>query len=508
MSGKNVFEQVKVNLSILQKFEEALGIRSRLRVDNHANPQQGLVHLGAGELELISDAIQEKIQEARFVQLYTQWGICEQLCHGCPYTKVLLKDLLRIRGQGVFQELATATAAQITAGKQLFEQKLANIIYNGGGTASLRNFDQSEIINSAISEVFDTEETAELNLEGNGSHFTDQKIIEEISLRNKFYPNSIMRWSVGGFGDMIAGRTEPVDSCLEAITRIKSACQKAGIKCIVNTDFVFGNTNFDHDKTMQNILNTLDKMFESGASVDGCFGQITTYGMRNSLSQEASIDQYLREYFETSAIINSWVKSKNKNLSTEDILTIELGPQTLGGNWFTIKRKSNDNASNFYIQDRWSMFDQLGSIRNDILIGFGNGAYSATKISDDDCVIEDICYIRNTAKPDIYNYLDNSSSMVPTTLGLRDGFDSRVMNVNYKTAQELHCSGRYYAHFTVGETMQTANRYLCQEFEVCFNEFGNEYVDISDDCFVGLRERLMSLLNENCAFDRNVVLFV
>ena len=494
--------KVERNLEILNAFYERLKMESRLRVDNHANTKEGLVDLTLEQAQEIASGIKLAIANGDSFQLYLNWSICEQLCRDCPYVKVLLSDLKEIRGENATLELARAISNQIMAHSSFFEGKKAGIIYNGGGTASLRSHEESESIYAALQMIVDLLPTKEINLEGSGSHFTPEKIVEEIELRKRYFPNAMIRWSAGGFGENISGRVEPVDSCLEAIPRINELCKSGSVPFIINVDFVFGNKNFDNNKTIQNILDTLDKMLNSGIGENGILGQITTYGMRNSLGQEAHLETYLKEYFEIDSSVHDWLRIKNLELSDDNQLVIEYGPQTLGGRWLTIKKKNILDSTEFYIQNRWSMFNKDGELSKEVLQGLGNAAYSAFPIFEDSDPNENIRFVRPTVKPNIDKYIENSSSISPTAEGLMEYYDVRILNINYKTAQELHSSCRYYFEFTTGQNMIKVNEYLLVHFLQLIKTdiFGHRYLDFSSNDFVALREGLMSYLNQNSAF--------
>jgi uncharacterized protein Usg len=478
------------NIGILNNFDRIMRLElTRLRVNNHANTKQGLINPTVYQVDEIANVIERSSGSTKEIQLYTHWGECQSLCKGCDYTKVI----------GHYDKLAVAIAKQIKSEADYLEEKVPLILYNGGGTASLRLPNETRIIYSALQQSgLRMNKTIEINNEGSGSHFTKERVKKEIEIRNEYFPNAIIRWSVGGFGEKIEGRSEAVDSCLQAIPIIKKTCQDAHIESIVNVDFVIGNTDFDINKTILNMINAMNAMYNSGVSENRIVGQITIYGMRNCITQESSIGQYLDEYFELLETINKWVDQKNANLVGDEQLCIEFGPKTLGGSWFTIKK--NKTNTNFYIQDRWSMFDNDGGLRKNVLKGYGNSGYSTYCDFDKDSLVEDIKYIRTTADANIYNYLDHSSDFIPNTKGLLDRHKIRILNQNYKTAQEFHTTGKYFDQYTIGmDGVNESLRFLHSDLYEQ-NEFGVGYFNLIEDDYTALRERLMSLLDVNSAF--------
>jgi hypothetical protein len=398
---------------------ERLPVNHVEMLSNYANPC-GI------KFETLSIEIKEKFISAlenRFndypIQVFSYFPICLSRCDGCRYQIQTLREIER----GLNSSSAQYLHDQLLLASSIAESsrgiKNINIIYEGGGTATLQSVEQFRKKWLGIKEIFGFEEQGSATIEGNPLQFCNQKYVSNLILtaREIFCEGWEIRFSIGGFGFDIAGRTEPEVSLLAAIKNVNKVTQKLGIDVNINIDAVYGSI----DSCLETHLVRLQKCLDLGVR------NFTLYALERSPENQKYLSEYVEEYF---GIID---------------LEVFRSPSSLGGDWISLV-ESGKCKNVQYLDGRWEKSQDL----------IGLTGYSLLEIEIDG----KIYFVRATT-PQLTESVQKLADSIQsekvelgfTKEGLKSFDKVEIYNSNLKALNLLHYSGRLYKEYITGDQM-------------------------------------------------------
>ncbi|MGL2965095.1 radical SAM family heme chaperone HemW [Flavobacterium sp. XGLA_31] len=173
--------------------------------------------------------------------IYIHIPFCKQACHYCDFhfsTSLKKKD-----------EMVAALAKEIALRKEEFNDEVVETIYFGGGTPSILEVSDLQLLIDAVYHNYDVAENPEITVEANPDDLTEERIIQ---LSN----NRINRLSIGiqsFFEDDLklmnrAHNSAEAQKCLEIATRYFDN---------ITIDLIYGMPGMSHEKWLQNIETAL-----------------------------------------------------------------------------------------------------------------------------------------------------------------------------------------------------------------------------------------------------------
>ena len=176
--------------------------------------------------------------------IYIHIPFCKQKCTYCDFHFSTTFEEYR-------QKMIESIANEFVERKDYLENKGINTIYFGGGTPSLLDQNELQIIINAIYQNFDVEEGIEISLEANPDDITDEKLedwmavgINRLSIGLQSFKTEDLEWM---------NRAHTVD---EALTCVRKA-QEAGISNLT-VDLIYGLPNLSLDEWKSHIQQVLD----------------------------------------------------------------------------------------------------------------------------------------------------------------------------------------------------------------------------------------------------------
>ncbi|MFT6502013.1 MAG: oxygen-independent coproporphyrinogen-3 oxidase [Crocinitomicaceae bacterium] len=176
--------------------------------------------------------------------IYIHIPFCKQKCTYCDFHFSTTFEEYR-------QKMIESIANELVERKDYVENKGIKTIYFGGGTPSLLDQNELQIILNAIYQNFDVEEGIEISLEANPDDITDEKLehwtavgINRLSIGLQSFKTEDLEWM---------NRAHTVD---EALTCVRKA-QEAGISNLT-VDLIYGLPNLSLDEWKSHIQQVLD----------------------------------------------------------------------------------------------------------------------------------------------------------------------------------------------------------------------------------------------------------
>lgn len=176
--------------------------------------------------------------------IYIHIPFCKQKCTYCDFHFSTTFEEYR-------QKMIESIANEFVERKDYLENKGINTIYFGGGTPSLLDQNELQIIINAIYQNFDVDEGIEISLEANPDDITDEKLedwtavgINRLSIGLQSFKTEDLEWM---------NRAHTVD---EALTCVRKA-QEAGISNLT-VDLIYGLPNLSLDEWKSHIQQVLD----------------------------------------------------------------------------------------------------------------------------------------------------------------------------------------------------------------------------------------------------------
>ena len=168
--------------------------------------------------------------------IYIHIPFCKQACHYCNFHFSTTRHLLPRMVAAIAKEIET---------RQAYLTEPIDTIYFGGGTPSILNSSDIELLLTKCREVFDVNSKAEITLEANPDDITEEKLIE---------------WKKLGINRFSLGIQSFVDTELQWMNRSHNAQQaKDCIKLIKNhfdnfsIDLIFGSQLLTNEQWQENI---------------------------------------------------------------------------------------------------------------------------------------------------------------------------------------------------------------------------------------------------------------
>lgn len=173
--------------------------------------------------------------------LYLHIPFCKQACHYCNFhfsTSLRYKD-----------SMVQAIAKEIKTRRQYLDHSPINSVYFGGGTPSLLEGDDFNLLFDSIHQSFSISPTAEITLEANPDDITEEKL-------KTWKKHGINRLSIGvqSFSDQDLVYMNRAHNASEAKTCIRMA-QSEGFHNIT-VDLIYGCPTTD-DRTWEDNVNSL-----------------------------------------------------------------------------------------------------------------------------------------------------------------------------------------------------------------------------------------------------------
>lgn len=176
--------------------------------------------------------------------IYIHIPFCKQKCTYCDFHFSTTFEEYR-------QKMIQSIANELIERKDYLENKGIKTIYFGGGTPSLLDQNELQIILDAIYQNFDVEEEIEISLEANPDDITDEKLedwvavgINRLSIGLQSFKTEDLKWM---------NRAHTVD---EALTCVRKA-QEAGISNLT-VDLIYGLPNLSIVEWKSHIQQALD----------------------------------------------------------------------------------------------------------------------------------------------------------------------------------------------------------------------------------------------------------
>ena len=176
--------------------------------------------------------------------IYIHIPFCKQKCTYCDFHFSTTFEEYR-------QKMIESIANELVERKDYLENKGISTIYFGGGTPSLLDQNELQIIINAIYQNFDVDEGIEISLEANPDDITDEKLedwtavgINRLSIGLQSFKTEDLEWM---------NRAHTVD---EALTCVRKA-QEAGISNLT-VDLIYGLPNLSLDEWKSHIQQVLD----------------------------------------------------------------------------------------------------------------------------------------------------------------------------------------------------------------------------------------------------------
>jgi oxygen-independent coproporphyrinogen-3 oxidase len=195
--------------------------------------------------------------------IYIHIPFCKQACHYCDFhfsTNPEMKS-----------QMIKLFAREIELQKNYLNKETVDTIYLGGGTPSLLNGEEIEVILSAIRQFHSVNPQAEVTLEGNPDDLTKEKLEE-------FYFSGINRLSIGiqSFDDAILKFFNRAHNSAEAMNCVEMA-RAAGFQNI-SLDLIYAVPGQDHDQWLANIEKALQLSPEHISSYSLTIEDKTAFG--------------------------------------------------------------------------------------------------------------------------------------------------------------------------------------------------------------------------------------
>ena len=176
--------------------------------------------------------------------IYIHIPFCKQKCTYCDFHFSTTFEEYR-------QKMIESIANELVERKDYLENKGIKTIYFGGGTPSLLDQNELQIILNDIYANFDVEEGIEISLEANPDDITDEKLedwtavgINRLSIGLQSFKTEDLDWM---------NRAHTVD---EALTCVRKS-QEAGISNLT-VDLIYGLPNLSLDEWRSHIQQVLD----------------------------------------------------------------------------------------------------------------------------------------------------------------------------------------------------------------------------------------------------------
>jgi oxygen-independent coproporphyrinogen-3 oxidase len=176
--------------------------------------------------------------------IYIHIPFCKQKCTYCDFHFSTTFEEYR-------QKMIESIANELVERKGNLENKGIKTIYFGGGTPSLLDQKELQLILDAVYENFDVEEEIEISLEANPDDITDEKLedwtavgINRLSIGLQSFKNEDLEWM---------NRAHTVD---EALTCVRKA-QEAGISNLT-VDLMYGLPNLSLAEWKSHIQQVID----------------------------------------------------------------------------------------------------------------------------------------------------------------------------------------------------------------------------------------------------------
>ncbi|MFT6982476.1 MAG: oxygen-independent coproporphyrinogen-3 oxidase [Crocinitomicaceae bacterium] len=176
--------------------------------------------------------------------IYIHIPFCKQKCTYCDFHFSTTFEEYR-------QKMIESIANELVERNDYLENKGIKTIYFGGGTPSLLDKKELQIILNAIYKNFDVDEGIEISLEANPDDITDEKLedwtavgINRLSIGLQSFKTEDLEWM---------NRAHTVD---EALTCVRKA-QEAGISNLT-VDLIYGLPNLSLDEWKSHIQQVLD----------------------------------------------------------------------------------------------------------------------------------------------------------------------------------------------------------------------------------------------------------
>ena len=493
--NSEIQEIVHKNLSrasLVHNFVKESGITTKLPefeqhqkiIGNYANPQIPETKLTNAEKENYSQQLENALDNADSVQLFFYYPFCISRCEGCRYSIVTLREEnLRLNSENIENNShkTPVDSAKEYSDAQLEQfvsygiTKPIDVIYHGGGTANLQSVESIiRFYTQAKERGVNFEKVKEVTYEGNPTNFTVKYIQDLVNFHSQFFGEKTkIRFSVGGFGFDISGRTESENSVNKAIKTILAINPDS----VINLDSVIGHK--ENDLEFQKTR--LKEAFELGCR------QFTLYGLEKDFNNQSTLDQYLKERLELQKFIQKLVERENK--IEDSCLICKLSPDTLGGSWITIEDSNNNTKEIDYLKGRWDDSKQTP------LIGIGSNSYGLIDIGDGKL-------IRFTTPSDVEEYKKKKTELNLDQYNL-ENLKIQIYNYNLKALNELHLSGRLYLDLIVGQNMkiyvQGLKKLFPKRFAVQVDENNRKFINFNN--VLGILEQTMYILSKNLPYD-------
>ncbi len=480
-----------IRASIIHSFVEENEITTKLPefgqlqkiIGNYANPQIPERFLSKEEKENYSLQLKIALESSGSIQLFLYYPFCISRCEGCRYSiKTLEEENRRLSlenreqdshksPQDSIQEYSNAQLEQLVS---YGITKPIDVIYHGGGTANLQSVESiTNFYNRARERGVNFGEVKEVTYEGNPTNFTTKYVQALVNFHTEFFgQNTKIRFSIGGFGFDIDGRTESesaVNKAIKTILEIKP-------NSIINLDSVIGHKEND----LQFQKTRLKEAFELGCR------QFTLYGLEKNFDNQPTFSQYLYERLELQKFIQKLVERENKIKNSN--LICKFSPDTLGGSWITIEDSNESKKEIDYLKGRWD------DSKLTPLIGIGSNSYGLIDIGDGKL-------IRFTTPTDIEEYKKKKNRLTLDHDNL-ENLKIQVYNYNLKALNELHLSGRLYLDLIVGQNMklyiQGLKKLFPKRYAVQADKNRRKYINLSKDLLI--LEQTMYILSQNLAY--------
>ena len=176
--------------------------------------------------------------------IYIHIPFCKQKCTYCDFHFSTTFEEYR-------QKMIESIANEFVERKDYLENKGINTIYFGGGTPSLLDQNELQIIINAIYQNFDVDEGIEISLEANPDDITDEKLedwtavgINRLSIGLQSFKTEDLEWM---------NRAHTVDEALACVRK----AQEAGISNLT-VDLIYGLPNLSLDEWKSHIQQVLD----------------------------------------------------------------------------------------------------------------------------------------------------------------------------------------------------------------------------------------------------------
>jgi hypothetical protein len=472
---------VEANISNLSRLWSKLPDKIKLylpenpveMISNQANPPGvKFEDLPALQQELFVSALENR-SNIDPIQVFSYFPKCYSRCDGCRYNI----ETLRETNNNPESSSQKYIDNQILFARSIFDTLQGNTSinnwYEGGGTATLQTIDDLRKKWINIRELFGVEKNGSITIEGNPIDFCKDKYVEGLinNIREVFGVDWEIRFSMGGFGFDILGRTEPEDSLTRAINNINKVSDRLHAKININVDVVYGSTGSE----ITDQLERLKRILNLGVR------NITLYGWEKSPSNQKCIEEYTQEYFAIKEYLNKFAQ--------ENSLVVQSSPSSLGGDWINLANLNELNKVE-YLDGRW---------------GAGQDLIALTGYSLLELEIEGRSNFIRMTTPQLTGDVEKLANSIRdgrTKLGFdRQGVEgfSRVetYNSNLRALNLLHYSGNLYKNLLSGEDLVIVwNILKTESFEVCTDENG-EFMNLNNQENKLVLECVMKILSEN-----------